>query len=147
MILFQSETNFHLKNKKEYKAWIKKIAESENKKVGDINYIFCMDEYLIEVNKKYLNHDTYTDIITFDYGEDGVIHGDIFISIERVEENAILFSTTFFDELLRVMAHGILHLCGYKDKSKAEEKEMREREDFAIKMFVESHPEIVNKQK
>ncbi|MDL2296975.1 rRNA maturation RNase YbeY [Bacteroidales bacterium OttesenSCG-928-C03] len=147
MILFQTETKFALKNRLAYKTWIKSIAQHKGKKVGDINYIFCADDYLLKINKQYLDHDTYTDIITFDYSEDDTIHGDIFISIERVGENAEMFSVTFFEELLRVMAHGILHLCGYKDKLEQDEKKMREQEDWAIKMFAENNQNIVNKQR
>ncbi|MDR2979880.1 MAG: rRNA maturation RNase YbeY [Bacteroidales bacterium] len=135
MILFQTETKFTLKNKRAYKVWIKQIAQHESRRVGDINYIFCDDDYLIEINRQYLDHDTYTDIITFDYGEGDTIHGDIFISVERVAENAKEFSTTFSEEFLRVMAHGILHLCGYKDKTKAEEKVMRRKEEEAMGVF------------
>jgi probable rRNA maturation factor len=132
MILFHKETNFELKQKTEYKNWIKSLIKENEKRVGDINYIFCDDEYLLEINQKYLQHDTYTDIITFDYSENGVISGDIFISIERVKENATLFTKGFEEELHRVLAHGILHLCGYKDKTQKESKEMREREECAI---------------
>lgn len=147
MILFQNKIKFSFSNKREHKEWIKAIAQREGKRVGDINYIFCDDNYLLEINRQYLQHDTYTDIITFDYSEEHVLNGDIFISIERVKENAALFSTTFFGELLRVMAHGILHLCGYKDKEKEEEIQMRSQEDAAIKLFVEKFPQIVNERK
>lgn len=103
--------------------------------VGEINYIFCTDVYLHEINVKYLEHDTLTDIISFDYTENQVVSGDIFISIERVKENASEFSVAFDVELLRVMAHGILHYCGFKDKSEADEVLMRQKEDEKIKMF------------
>lgn len=135
MILFHKETNFELKQKTIYKHWIKSIILDLKKRVGEINYIFCDDEYLLEMNQKYLKHDTYTDIITFDYSEKNVISGDIFISIERVKENSTKFSKGFEEELHRVLAHGILHLCGFKDKTSKESTLMREKEDWAIKKF------------
>lgn len=135
MILFHKETNFELNQKTKYKHWIKSIILDLEKRVGEINYIFCDDEYLLDINQKYLKHDTYTDIITFDYSEKNVISGDIFISIERVKENSTQFSKGFEEELHRVLAHGILHLCGFKDKTDKESKEMREKEDWAIKKF------------
>lgn len=137
MILFHSETAFQLKEKLKYKQWVKAIAEAEGFRVGDLNYIFCDDDYLLELNLKYLSHDTLTDIITFDYVEDGVLHGDIYISVERVRENAGIFKVEFAQELLRVLAHGVLHLCGYKDKSDEEAKVMREKEAWAMNIFTE----------
>ena len=104
--------------------WVEKLILNEEKKVGNINYIFCDDEYLLKVNQDFLNHDYYTDIITFDYVKGKTISGDIFISLTRISENASTLSSSFEKELLRVLAHGVLHLCGYKDKSDEEEKEM-----------------------
>ena len=115
--------------------WIKKLILNEEKKVGNINYIFCDDEYLLKVNQDFLNHDYYTDIITFDYVKGKTISGDIFISLPRISENASTLSSSFEKELLRVLAHGVLHLCGYKDKSDEEEKKMRAKEDFYINLF------------
>lgn len=115
--------------------WIKKLILDEEKKVGNINYIFCDDEYLLKVNQDFLNHDYYTDIITFDYVKGKTISGDIFISLPRISENASTLSSSFEKELLRVLAHGVLHLCGYKDKSDEEQKEMRAKEDFYINLF------------
>ncbi len=115
--------------------WIKKLILNEEKKVGNINYIFCDDEYLLKVNQDFLNHDYYTDIITFDYVKGKTISGDIFISLPRISENASTLSSSFEKELLRVLAHGVLHLCGYKDKSDEEQKEMRAKEDFYINLF------------
>jgi len=112
--------------------WVEKLILNEEKKVGNINYIFCDDEYLLKVNQDFLNHDYYTDIITFDYVKGKTISGDIFISLTRISENASTLSSSFEKELLRVLAHGVLHLCGYKDKSDEEEKEMRAKEDFYI---------------
>jgi probable rRNA maturation factor len=114
------------------KKWIEAIAKTEKKTVGGINYVFVTDEELFKMNKKYLNHGTYTDIITFDYTEGKEISGDIFISVDRVKENAKKFKVKFDDELHRVMIHGVLHLCGYKDKTPKDSKEMRKKEDFSL---------------
>lgn len=135
MILFHQETPFDLKPKNKYKNWIKVILENFSKRVGDINFIFCDDNYLLEINQKYLKHDTYTDIITFDYSNTDTISGDIFISIERVKDNATDYSKSFQEELLRVLSHGVLHLCGFKDKTEQESKEMTKQEDLAISLF------------
>lgn len=136
MILFFTQTKFKIPYKKnDLKKWIKNIALSENYKVGEVNYIFCDDAYLHTINVKYLNHDTLTDIITFDYTQQNTIHSDIYISVERVRENAVDFNTSFEKELLRVMAHGILHLCGYKDKTKQESELMRQKEEEKTEMF------------
>ncbi len=120
-------------------SWIEYIITNEGKKMGDINYIFCDDEYLLKINQDYLQHDYYTDIITFDYVKGKKISGDIFVSVTRVSENAPLLSKSFEEELHRVIAHGVLHLCGYKDKTEEEIKEMRSKEDFylnAISKFI-----------
>lgn len=135
MILFHKETNFEIKQKTKYKSWIKTIIQYFEKRVGEINFIFCNDEYLLEINQKYLQHDTYTDIITFDYSEKDMISGDIFISIERVKENAEHYSKGFEEELHRVLAHGILHLCGFKDKTEKQSKQMRVMEQWAMDLF------------
>lgn len=118
-------------------SWIEYIITHEGKKLGDINYIFCDDEYLLKINQDYLQHDYYTDIITFDYVKGKKISGDIFVSVTRVSENAPLLSKSFDEELHRVIAHGILHLCGYKDKTEAEIKEMRNKEDFYLNAISE----------
>lgn len=102
---------------------------------GDINFIFCSDEYLLKMNQEYLKHDTFTDVITFDYTEDDVLSGDIFISIDRIDENAKMFHVKRQEELFRVMIHGVLHLAGYKDKNKADQKIMREMEDLMLSSF------------
>ncbi len=135
MITFNYEIDFSLSNEENYEGWIERIIESEGFVVGDVNYIFCDDEYLHEINVKYLDHDTLTDIISFDYTENQIVSGDIFISLERVKENAQDFNQPFEAELLRVMSHGILHYCGYKDKSDTEEALMRSKEEEKIKMF------------
>ena len=117
-IYFSSENiKFDLRGKLKVKKWITDLIKAQNKKVGDISYLFCDDAYLIEVNRTYLDHDTYTDIITFDYVEGDTISGDILISVERVKENAQLFNTTFDQELHRVIIHGVLHLLGQGDKT------------------------------
>lgn len=139
MILFHSETDFSLSNKLQYKRWLKSLAAFEGFTIGDINYIFCDDDYLLKLNEEYLHHDTLTDIITFDYVEGKRLNGDIYISIERVRENSIIFSVSFDQELLRVLSHGVLHLCGYKDKTDVEAAQMRRMEEFAINMFSEIH--------
>jgi len=135
MISFNAEIDFQLDNELHYSNWISRVILSENKKEGDINYIFCDDEFILEINKQYLNHDYYTDIISFDYSVGNELHGDIFISVERVQENAEDFKVSFDEELKRVIIHGILHYCGYKDKSEKEEAVMRNKEDEKIKMF------------
>ena len=135
MISFNYETEFELTNETEISNWLSKVIQSENKKEGDINYIFCDDEYLVEINQQYLDHDTLTDIISFDYSVGNELHGDVFISIERVQENAEDYNVTFDEELKRVIIHGVLHYCGYKDKSEEEVVVMRNKEDEKIKLF------------
>ena len=135
MINFNYETDFNLDNEEATAAWLGNVITSENKKEGEINYIFCDDEYLHKINVEYLDHDTLTDIISFDYSMGNELHGDIFVSIERVKDNANEFNVSFEEELKRVLVHGILHYCGYKDKSEAEEFLMRSKEDEKIAMF------------
>ena len=135
MISFNYESDFSLEQEEVYASWIETIVESENKILGEISYIFCDDEYLHTINMQYLNHDTLTDIISFDYTEGDVISGDIFISVERVEDNANDFNVTFDEELKRVLAHGVLHYCGYKDKSDADALLMRAKKKKKIKLF------------
>ena len=113
-------------------AWLEDIILTEGKKPGEINYIFCDDEYLLQVNKEYLQHDYYTDIITFDYVKGKTISGDIFVSLPRIFDNAETLSKDFDSEFFRVLAHGILHLCGYKDKTDEEISEMRNKEDYYL---------------
>jgi probable rRNA maturation factor len=137
MIHFHTEDiPFTLKNKTGLKKWIVQTIERKKRKAGDINFIFCSDAYLLSINKQYLQHNTYTDIITFDYSKESnalPISGDIFISIERIKENAKTFSKTMEEELHRVIIHGILHLLGYADKTKAAKEEMTKQENKSLK--------------
>ncbi len=135
MIDFNYETDFVLENEEAISVWISNVIGSENKKLGEINYIFCDDEYLLEINKEHLQHDYYTDIISFDYTVGNEISGDMFISIDRVKENAQDFNVSFDEELKRVIVHGVLHYCGYKDKSEEDELLMRNKEDEKLAMF------------
>ncbi|MGC4040895.1 MAG: rRNA maturation RNase YbeY [Flavobacterium sp.] len=139
MISFNYELDFQLNDEMAYSEWISRIISSELKGEGEINYIFCDDDYLLQINQQYLDHDTLTDIISFDYSEGNNLHGDIFISVERVRDNAHDFKVSFDEELKRVMAHGILHYCGYKDKSEKDEKLMRQKEEEKMKMFHVKH--------
>jgi probable rRNA maturation factor len=133
---FCEDVDFNLPQKLKRKQWLKKIMVNEKTAVGELNYIFCSDEYLHKINIDYLNHDTYTDIITFDNSEiETKVEGDIFISIDRVKENAITHNISEEKELSRVISHGLLHLLGYKDKSKEEALEMRSKEEEAIQLF------------
>lgn len=135
MIDFNYECDFTLENKEAISTWLSAVIVSEKKKEGEINYIFCDDEYLHKINMEYLNHDTLTDIISFDYSVGNELNGDIFISIERVQDNANDFNVSFEEELKRVIVHGVLHYCGYKDKDEESERLMRSKEDEKIAMF------------
>ena len=132
---FNEDVPFPKLKRRSTTNWIKETIRLEEKSIGDISFIFCSDDYLLEVNKKYLTHDYFTDIITFDYVEDGVISGDIFISIDRVKENAKLFSTTVENELNRVLIHGVLHLLGYKDKIKEDKTLMTFKENYYLNVL------------
>jgi len=135
MISFNYETEFELQNEPDFSKWLSSVILSENKKEGEINYIFCDDNYLLEINQQYLDHDTLTDIISFDYSVGNEINGDIFVSVERVKENASDYKVTFHEEIQRVLVHGILHYCGYKDKTESDERIMRSKEEEKMKMF------------
>lgn len=119
------------------KIWIEKIIISEGKKTGEINYIFCDDEYLLKINQDFLDHDYYTDIITFDNVRGKTISGEIFVSLQRIKDNASLISKNYEEEKKRVIAHGVLHLCGYKDKTDEQQKEMRAKEDYYLSLPIE----------
>ena len=135
MIEFNYETDFELKDEAAYADWLSRVIESEDKTEGEINYIFCDDEYLLAKNIEFLNHDTLTDIISFDYTMGNLISGDVFISVERVKENALEYNVAFEEELKRVIVHGVLHYCGYKDKTPDDEHLMREKEEEKIALF------------
>ncbi len=139
MISFNYETDFELENEAQYEDWISRIIESEGFDEGEINYIFCDDEYLHKINVEYLDHDTLTDIISFDYTVGNVLQGDIFVSVERVKDNANDFNVSFEEELKRVLSHGVLHYCGYKDKSPEDEALMRSKEEEKMQMFHVEH--------
>lgn len=139
MISFNYETDFELENEAQYEDWISRIIESEGFDEGEINYIFCDDEYLHKINVEYLDHDTLTDIISFDYTVGNVLQGDIFVSVERVQDNAKDFNVSFEEELKRVLSHGVLHYCGYKDKSPEDEALMRSKEEEKMQMFHVEH--------
>jgi probable rRNA maturation factor len=134
-ITFSAPLKTKTPSKKKLKLWLTAIALSEKRKIKNLAYNFCSDEELLQINQGFLKHNTYTDIITFDYCEKDFIIGEIYISTERVAENAEKHKTVFEEELLRVIAHGLLHLCGYKDKSPEHIKKMRSAENRAIKAF------------
>jgi len=139
ILFFNEDITFTLKNKQKVRQWIAETVKTEGfSRIAELNFIFCSDAYLLEINKQYLQHDTFTDIVTFDSSEDEeVIAGDIFISIERIQENAQKFGVTEVDELHRVIIHGVLHLCGFGDKKKAEKELMtaKENEHLALRNF------------
>lgn len=135
MISFNYENDFELNNEKSLAKWIASVIEMEGFKYDEINYIFCDDDYLHKMNVEFLNHDTLTDIISFDYTVGKILQGDIYISTQRVKDNAIEFNETFEDELHRVIVHGVLHYCGYKDKIEAEATIMRSKENHYLKLL------------
>ena len=135
MISFNYETAFSLDNETQLSDWIVKVISKEGCKLEEINYIFCDDDYLLKLNVEFLNHDTLTDIISFDYSVGKIIQGDIYISIERVKDNAVDFKVSTLEELYRVMVHGVLHYCGYNDKSEDEERVMRQKENHYLKQL------------
>lgn len=129
---FSEDIKFAFKGRALNNRWLKSVAESEFRKLGNINIIFCSDPYILDINIKFLNHSYYTDIITFDYCEDNVISGDLFISIDTVRDNASYYGSDFSEELYRVMVHGILHLVGFNDHTPEEQKIMREKENYYL---------------
>ena len=131
---FCEDIKFTYKNKLANNRWLKMVAGSEIRKIGDINVIFCSDDYILDVNMKYLQHDYFTDIITFDYCEGNVLSGDLFISVDSVRENSIEFGTDFEEELHRVIVHGVLHLIGYDDHTEEDKKVMRQKENYYLQM-------------
>ncbi len=133
-IEFHSECDFELKNQQDIVVWMNAIAKEEGKHIGALNYIFCDDEYLHKINVEFLDHDTYTDIITFDYCVGNELISDIYVSVERVKENAHEFSDSFEEEFYRVLVHGLLHLCGYKGKSEEDKDIMRKKENYYLSL-------------
>ena len=131
---FTEDTSFAFKEKRLTSRWLKLVAESEIRRLGDISIVFCSDNYILDVNMKYLQHDYFTDIITFDYCEGDRLNGDLFISVDSVRENASFYGTEFSDELNRVIIHGVLHLIGYDDHTEEEVKVMRSKEDYYLKI-------------
>ena len=132
---FFEHKKFSLEKRTELKAFIESLFKREKKKLSSINYVFCSDKRLLEINRQFLNHDFYTDIITFDLSESDSTQAEIYISIDRVKDNAKSFGTSFKSELHRVIFHGVLHLCGYGDKNNIEKKEMRKKEDFFVNQY------------
>lgn len=132
MIEFFSQTHFKLQKKEIVSKWISNVISSEGYAEGEISYVFCDDDYLCDLNKEFLKHETLTDIISFDYSLGKEINGEIYVSVERVSENAKIFNTSFENELHRVIIHGILHYCGYRDKSEQEINVMRKKEEEAL---------------
>lgn len=133
------ETDFDLGETRKYTDWLLQVADSESRKIGEISYVFASDEYLLRLNRRYLKHDYYTDILTFDYSEGDIISGDIFISVDRVRENAGLFNVEVEKEFLRVMVHGLLHLMGYSDADESGKMIMRDKEDEKLLLFHVEH--------
>ena len=134
---FNKDIKFQFKHKMVLKKWIKNVVEQYSCKVGDINIILCNDPYILEINNQFLSHNYYTDIITFDYSEENIINGELYISIDTVRENAIEYSQEFPDELNRVIIHGILHLCGLDDHCEEDIKEMREAENASLELLTQ----------
>ena len=131
---YREDTKFDLNGKLQNNRWLKEVAEKEGRKIGNINIIFCSDPYLLDVNKKYLGHDYYTDIITFDYCEKDILSGDLFISVDCVRDNASFYGTEFSNELNRVMVHGVLHLIGYDDHTDEDIAVMRSKENTYLEI-------------
>jgi len=136
IFFYNEDVNYLLLKKRSIRTLLSFIAEKEGKEIGEISYIFCSDNYLLSINEQYLQSDYFTDVITFDYCEKNLVSGDIFISVDRVKENAKLYKQPFFSEMLRVILHGMLHLCGYKDKTNKEAEKMREMEEYYLQKFV-----------
>ena len=136
MIDFQYIENQKISNSKAISLWLIDVVKKEGKEIGELVYVLCKDDYLLKKNIQFLNHNTLTDVITFDYCKEGLINGDILISTERVEENSKEFNVDYLTELQRVMVHGLLHLLGYKDKNKEDIKIMREKENFYLNNFI-----------
>jgi len=127
--------SFSVKSPLKTRRWIEQVAELEQRRISSLSYIFCSDKYLLSINQKYLNHNTLTDIVTFDLAEDAEIEGEIYISVERVKENAVKYAVDFEEELHRVIIHGLLHLIGYKDKTASQKAQMRKKEQACLSLY------------
>tara|TARA_B110001469_G_C9285540_1_gene157325 strand:- start:51 stop:473 length:423 start_codon:yes stop_codon:yes gene_type:complete len=137
MISFSAETQFEFLEAKTTSVWLSSIISQESHREGELSFVFCNDSFLHKLNVEFLNHDTLTDVISFDYSVGKEVHGEIFVSVERVRENAAEFNQRFEAELSRVMAHGVLHFCGYKDKTEAESSMMRNKENFYLEQLMD----------
>ncbi|MDR0367766.1 MAG: rRNA maturation RNase YbeY [Bacteroidales bacterium] len=132
---YNEDVSYRLVSKRKIRSWLVWVVAREKKQAGDISCIFCSDNYLLEINREYLSADYLTDVITFDFTKENHISGDIFISVDRVKENAKAYQQRCFQEMLRVIVHGVLHLCQYKDKTEQEQRQMREKEDYYLQKF------------
>nr|AOE10465.1 metal-dependent hydrolase YbeY, involved in rRNAand/or ribosome maturation and assembly [uncultured bacterium] len=137
MISFTTETQFEFLETKTTSVWLSSIIFQESHREGEVSFVFCTDNFLHKLNVEFLKHDTLTDVISFDYSVGKEVHGEVFISVERVRENATEFNQSFETELFRVMAHGVLHFCGYKDKTEAESSMMRNKENFYLEQLMD----------
>ena len=137
MISFTTETQFEFLETKTTSMWLSSIISQESHREGEVSFVFCTDNFLHKLNVEFLKHDTFTDVISFDYSVGNEVHGEVFISVERVRENATEFNQSLETELFRVMAHGVLHFCGYKDKTEAESFMMRNKEDFYLEQLMD----------
>jgi rRNA maturation RNase YbeY len=135
---FSEEIEFRLKNQRKIRRWVRDCVSTENRRFRDLNFIFCSDKFLLRLNKEFLGHDTFTDIITFDQSVDELISGEVYISVERVEENSVRYQVRSEEELHRVIIHGVLHLCGFRDKSSVEKSRMRKKEDSYLSLWRKS---------
>lgn len=133
---FSEDTKFSIKERRKLTRWIKVCIDKHGKKLGDLTFVFCSDRHLLSINQQYLKHSYYTDVITFDYSEELTVSGDIFISVDTVLENSMTFKKEFLDELHRVIIHGVLHLCGFGDKSESESQQMRLLEDECLSFLL-----------
>lgn len=135
---FNEDVDLPVFKRRKISNWLKFVVTSQSKKIGNICFVFCSDNYLLEINKRYLNHDYFTDIITFDYVENNLVSGDIFVSLDRVLENSLDYNVSYNNELFRILIHGVLHLLGFNDKLEDDKVIMTEKEDFYLKMLIDN---------
>lgn len=131
---FTEDREYRLIKKSEVRGWLQQAADDHNRRIREVNYIFCSDHHLHQINKRFLRHDTYTDIITFDYSEDDLIRSDVYISVDRARDNAKTYAVSMQDEVHRLLIHGLLHLLGYADKTPSEQEQMRSREEYYLSL-------------